>query len=141
MPLSTWRDNFWTIPLFPLKLKISKKNVLNKNVEKARSMFSNKMSCKLEIEIWSLYTSNLADCFLKAHSFKDISFEHCGREPNQVAHQLAKFSFASNFVVSWVDAPPSFCTGWCNYVGFWIKCAVWFSLKKPKITLWKNENV
>jgi hypothetical protein len=52
-------------------------------------------ACKSEIEIWSPYTAILADCFLKAHSFKDISFEHCRRE-------------ASNYVVSWDDAPPSF---------------------------------
>jgi ribonuclease HI len=65
-------------------------------------------ACKSEIEIWSPYTAVLADCFLKAHSFKDISFEHCRREANQVAHQLAKFSFESNSVVSWDDAPPSF---------------------------------
>jgi hypothetical protein len=45
---------------------------------------------------------------MKADMFNSIKFEHCRREANQVAHQLAEVSYESNYVVSWDDSPPSF---------------------------------
>jgi hypothetical protein len=37
-----------------------------------------------------------------------IKIEHCRREANQVAHQLAKVSYDSNSIISWHNTPPSF---------------------------------
>jgi hypothetical protein len=37
-----------------------------------------------------------------------IKFKSCPREANQVAHEIAKFSFLNNQTCNWVDEPPSF---------------------------------
>jgi ribonuclease HI len=40
--------------------------------------------------------------------FGSVSIEHCNREANQVAHELAKVSFSSGSSCTWVDEPPRF---------------------------------
>ena len=63
-----------------------------------------------EIEVWSPYSAILAECFMMAYNFDSIVFEHCPRDANQVAHQLAKSSYISKSVVSWEGDPPGFIT-------------------------------
>jgi ribonuclease HI len=63
-------------------------------------------ACNSETEIWSPYSVVLADCFMRALSFSSISFDHCPREVNQVAHHLAKYSYKSNSVIRWDGDPP-----------------------------------
>ena len=41
--------------------------------------------------------------------FPTAATEHCHREANQVAHELARQAFVSKvFFCTWVDSPPSF---------------------------------
>ena len=41
--------------------------------------------------------------------FPIATMEHCDREANQVAHELARQAFVSKvFFCTWVDSPPSF---------------------------------
>ena len=42
------------------------------------------------------------------NGFQDISIEHCSREVNQVAHNLAKRAMQLKQTCTWVDEPPSF---------------------------------
>ena len=48
------------------------------------------------------------DCATLASGFDKITFEHCQRDANSVAHELAKFSFQSLSSCKWDDDPPSF---------------------------------
>jgi hypothetical protein len=41
-------------------------------------------------------------------SMGDVSFSHCPREANKVAHELARFCFSNELYCNWVDKPPSF---------------------------------
>jgi ribonuclease HI len=45
-------------------------------------------------------------CIILWSGFSSISIEHCNREANRVAHELARKAFSSKS--SWVDEPPSF---------------------------------
>lgn len=45
------------------------------------------------------------DCRLLDTGFREITFEHCNREANEVAHELARHSFNDCI---WDDDPPSF---------------------------------
>jgi hypothetical protein len=38
----------------------------------------------------------------------NVSFKHCPREANEVAHVLARECFASKLSCNWVDEPPGF---------------------------------
>ena len=40
--------------------------------------------------------------------FPMATIEHCDREANQVAHELAQQAFVSKAICIWVDSPPSF---------------------------------
>jgi hypothetical protein len=62
----------------------------------------------VENNIWSSYYAVLADCFMRALFFSSISFVHCLREVNEVAHNLAKYSYESKSVIRWEGDPPSF---------------------------------
>jgi hypothetical protein len=48
------------------------------------------------------------ECIILGSGFCDVSIEHCNREANQVAHELAKVSFRSGSSCTWVDEPPRF---------------------------------
>ena len=43
-----------------------------------------------------------------------VSFKHCPREANQVAHNLASHSFSNNVTCNWIDEIPSFIL--CNLI-------------------------
>ena len=40
--------------------------------------------------------------------FTEVKFEHCNREANEVAHDLARHSFFDRMDCIWDDDPPSF---------------------------------
>jgi ribonuclease HI len=52
-------------------------------------------ACNAEIEVWGPYDVILAECFIKAHQFDSIVFEHCPGDANQVAHELTKHFYNS----------------------------------------------
>uniref|UniRef100_A0ACD5U7R5 Uncharacterized protein n=1 Tax=Avena sativa TaxID=4498 RepID=A0ACD5U7R5_AVESA len=64
-------------------------------------------ACKGETEIWSPYSAILADCFEIAQRMANISFLHCLREANKVAHNLARLAFDSDSVIAWDGDPHS----------------------------------
>ena len=65
-------------------------------------------ACNGNTEILSPYAPVLADCFQLAHAILSISFSHCPREANGLAHFLARFSFDHQTKYEWVDAAPNF---------------------------------
>jgi hypothetical protein len=58
-------------------------------------------------KIWGLYTAILADCFQISQLLGMTSFQHCPREGNKVAHNLARFCTKADSIISWDDGPPS----------------------------------
>ena len=65
-------------------------------------------ACNGETEIWSPYSGTLADCFHLSHGIPNISFAHCPREANKVAHFLARRCYDSKICEEWLDEMPSF---------------------------------
>jgi hypothetical protein len=53
-------------------------------------------ACNGTIEEWSPYSAIMVDCFNKASSIPGISFQHCPRDANKVAHNLAKYAYDMN---------------------------------------------
>jgi hypothetical protein len=45
------------------------------------------------------------DCFLLWHDFEAISIEHCFREVNKVAHEIARVALSLKDNCIWVDKP------------------------------------
>jgi hypothetical protein len=60
------------------------------------------------VEIWNPFSAILVECFLKTSTMNEISFQHCQRDANQVAHELVKFTFESNLCNSWDGDSPNF---------------------------------
>jgi hypothetical protein len=60
------------------------------------------------IEDWSLYSAIIVDCFNKANAISDISFQHCPRNTNKVAHNLARNAYISKEYLVWYGDPPGF---------------------------------
>jgi hypothetical protein len=55
-------------------------------------------ACNAVIEVWSPYTAIMAECFFfKASTMPKVAFQHCPREANEVAHQLAKSAYSSKY--------------------------------------------
>ena len=50
----------------------------------------------------------LDDCFHMAKDFTCVRYEHCHREANVVAHELARFCFSQKVDCIWQDEAPSF---------------------------------
>jgi len=48
------------------------------------------------------------ECVQLWQEFTSISIEHCNREINKVAHEIARVAFQSKLSCNWVDEPPSF---------------------------------
>lgn len=65
-------------------------------------------ACNGVIEIWSPYTAILAECFQIAYQIGTVSFVHCFREANRLAHNLARYSFSLNSSFVWDGDPPRF---------------------------------
>jgi ribonuclease HI len=57
---------------------------------------------------WSGQAAVYADCLDIATSIGEVLFKSCPSEANQVAHEIARFSFSNNQTCNWVDEPPSF---------------------------------
>jgi hypothetical protein len=58
-------------------------------------------------------TSSVAifeDCRFLAAGYRNIMFEHCKREPNEAAHEIARFCFDNRIECLWDDEPLSFFT-------------------------------
>ena len=50
-------------------------------------------------EIWGPNSAILTDCFIRAHCIGSIMVQHCRREANSVAHNLARHAFDSNLSI------------------------------------------
>jgi ribonuclease HI len=81
-------------------------------------------ACRSETEVRSPYSAILADCFMHAQDFKSLSFDHCPREANMVAHHIAQVAYEGNSSFAWDGDPPDFirslvlndnCFEQCNY--------------------------
>jgi hypothetical protein len=48
------------------------------------------------------------ECYMLWQYFVSICIEHCNREANCVAHELASVAMQSKLSYNWVDEPPSF---------------------------------
>jgi ribonuclease HI len=57
---------------------------------------------------WTTPAAIYADCIDISSIIGSVSFSHCPREANQVAHEIAKFSFLNKLSCNWDDEPPSF---------------------------------
>jgi len=51
------------------------------------------------------------ECCMLWQDFASISIDHCNREANSVAYELAKVAMRSKLSCNWVDEPPSFILG------------------------------
>lgn len=65
-------------------------------------------ACNGEKEIRAPYSAILADCFQFAHEVPSLSFMHCPREANNLAHLLARHAYDSKLFLFWEDEPPDF---------------------------------
>ena len=60
---------------------------------------------------WNDSAAIFADCIDLVSAIGVVTFKHCPREANQVAHELARTSFCNNSTCRWLDDPPSFILG------------------------------
>lgn len=65
-------------------------------------------ACTGDTELFDPFSATLAEIFAKAQAIDGISFQHCKRDANLVAHNLEKHSYESKSVIFWDDDPPSF---------------------------------
>jgi hypothetical protein len=56
----------------------------------------------------TLSTTIFDDCKIISSSFREITFEHCNREANEMAHELARHSFTEHLDCIWDDDPLAF---------------------------------
>jgi hypothetical protein len=57
---------------------------------------------------WGESAAIFADCVDRAALIDKVSFKHCLREANEVAHEIASNSFSTRNSYNWVDEPPDF---------------------------------
>ena len=57
---------------------------------------------------WNESTAIFADCVDLVTSIGVVTFNHCPREANGVADELARHSFADKNSCNWVDDPPRY---------------------------------
>jgi ribonuclease HI len=57
---------------------------------------------------WSSSVAIYADCVDFVSRIGQVSFRFCPREGNQVAHELARYSFSKNISCNWTDDPLAF---------------------------------
>ena len=65
-------------------------------------------ACNGVLEVLSPFSAIMAECFLKASWINRISFQHCPRDANRVAHNLAKKAYTSKDSFTWDGDPPGF---------------------------------
>jgi hypothetical protein len=58
--------------------------------------------------VWSHYSAIIGEWFLKAGAMKDISFQHCLADADQVAHYLAGNVYSSKEFLVRDGDPPDF---------------------------------
>lgn len=63
-------------------------------------------ACTGVTELFGPSSATLAEIFAKVQHIAGISFQHCKRDANLVAHNLAKHSYESKSVIFWDDVPP-----------------------------------
>jgi hypothetical protein len=54
-------------------------------------------------ELWAPFTPIMIECFQIIQSIGGITVQHCPREVNKAAHNIAKLSYDSNHFVTWND--------------------------------------
>jgi ribonuclease HI len=57
---------------------------------------------------WNESSAIFADCIDIASNIGEVQFIFCPRDANQVAHEIAKYSFQHKIACNWDDEPPSF---------------------------------
>jgi ribonuclease HI len=57
---------------------------------------------------WSESSAIFADCIDIVTNVGEVKFIFCPRDANQVAHEIAKYSFQHKIACNWVDKPHSF---------------------------------
>jgi hypothetical protein len=62
--------------------------------------------CNDKIEVCYPILAILAEYFLKSSLAAQVSFKHCHRDSNRVAHELATFAYCSNVTRVWDGDPP-----------------------------------
>jgi hypothetical protein len=65
-------------------------------------------ACKGEHSWWNESAVIFADCVDLASLIDLVSFKHCPREANEVAHELARSSFSNKLSSSWFEEPLDF---------------------------------
>jgi ribonuclease HI len=65
-------------------------------------------ACNGEGRWWSDASTIYANCVDLVTTIGSVSFSHCPREANHVAHEIASFCFSNRLSSSWDDDPPSF---------------------------------
>jgi ribonuclease HI len=65
-------------------------------------------ACNRKIEVWTPHAAILAESFMNASTMNGVAFQHCLREANVVAHQLAKYVYQTKENFIWEGDPPSF---------------------------------
>jgi ribonuclease HI len=84
-------------------------NVMNCSRVQAESDSTEVIDACIGVERWWDENAAIyADCVDLVILLGDVSFSHCPRDANEVAHELARFSFANDLSCNWVDEPPSF---------------------------------
>jgi hypothetical protein len=57
---------------------------------------------------WTNSAAIYADCINMGLSIGEVSYVHCPREANKVAHELARKCYIDKISCNWDDDPPSF---------------------------------
>jgi hypothetical protein len=65
-------------------------------------------ACNGDTEVLSSYTVVLADCFQIVSRMDLVIFQHCFRDANTVAHNLAKHAYETKVNLFWDDNPRGF---------------------------------
>ena len=65
-------------------------------------------ACSGDDTWWNDSAAIFADCIDMVSSIGVVTFKHCPREANQVAHEIARNSFCNKITSSWLDEAPSF---------------------------------
>jgi ribonuclease HI len=69
---------------------------------------------------WGESAAIFADFVDLAALLDQVSFKHCPREANEVAHEIASNSFLTRSSYNWVDEPPNFII--CKLINNVTKC-------------------
>ena len=65
-------------------------------------------ACTGDESWWNESVAVFADCVDLVAQIGSVTFKHCPREANKVAHELASYSFCNSQTCNWIDDIPSF---------------------------------